>query len=213
MRRAVVSLAIAAGAVAAAAPTLAADRLPVTPMQGPHADLAAVCTPCTTTARLDHPGAPLREVRVVVSGDPAAAPTPSNQQRHWLAIRTDAGWFIEELGFSGVICGGRAPSFVSRSASGLVAHDLLGDAAPEVELDVDVDVIGGGPQIIDRIHHVCGIGPSGVPGCTSLQVRRRAGHVADSWEYQVTISRRGAVHMTEIDEPGRPAIDHTLAFP
>jgi hypothetical protein len=181
-------------------------------MSGPYNDLTQVCAPCTTTAQVKNPGAPLRELRVIFAGDASVMPTPSNQLRHWLAIRTDAGWFLQDLGFSGVICGGRSQSSVSLSASGLAAKDVLGDAAPEVSLDVDTDVIGGGPQIRDRKHYVCALGSNGTPRCAELFVRRYADRVEDSWDYTLTVTRAGAVHMTK-DSYGHADTDLTLAFP
>jgi hypothetical protein len=181
-------------------------------MAGPYHDLTQVCAPCTTTARLTAVAAPLREVRVIVDGDLDAAPALSNQNRHWLAIRTAAGWYLADLGTSGMICGGRAQSLILRSATGLVAHDVLGTAAAEVELDVDVDIIGGGPQVRDRHHWVCSLGAGAVPRCADLFVRRYAAHSADSWDYTLTLSRKGVAHLHD-DSYGHADDDVALAFP
>jgi len=173
----------------------------VQPMDGPYADVTQVCAPCTTTARLRHPGAPLREVRLIFAGDGAARPTPSNQLRHWLAVRTDAGWWLLDLGFSGVICGGESQTFVSLSPCGLVAHDVVGDRAPEVELDVETSV--GGGEVRDLRHDVCGLDRRGTPACASLFVRRYADRALEGWDWALTLRRDGSFRLDDRSGLGR----------
>jgi hypothetical protein len=206
--------------LAALAPAAAADPAPrpvvvrsadvVQAMDGPYADVTQVCAPCTTTARLRHPGAPVREARLIFSGDSAARPTPSNQLRHWLAVRTDAGWWLLELGFSGVICGGRSQSFVSLGGRGLVAHDVIGDRAPEVELDVESSV--GSGRIRDLHHDVCAVGSDGTPRCASLFVRRYTDRALDGWDYRLTLRRDGSFRLADRSGLGRAPMVGRLDF-
>jgi hypothetical protein len=143
---------------------------------------------------------------------PAAAPTPSNQLRHWLAIRTDRGWWLQELGWSGVICGGHSQSSISLGASNLVAKDVLGDAAPEVLLDLSETVIGRDHELQDLHRYVCALGSNGAPRCAALFLRRIEDSVADSWDYALTIDRDGTAHLRK-DSDQHADMDFALSFP
>ena len=207
MRRLVLACALSFSASVAAADPLVAPAL-----DGPYNDLTQVCAPCTTTARSTSVGGAIREARVIFAGDASVAPTPSNQLRHWLAIKTDRGWWMQDLGFSGVICGGRSQSSVSLGASALIAKDVLGDSAPELLLDVAETVMGRDHEIQDLHRYVCALGSNGAPRCAALFLRRRADRVEDSWDYTLTIDRDGTAHLRK-DSYLHANMDVTLQFP
>ena len=193
------------------AATAAADPLVAPALDGPYDDLTQVCAPCTTTAKSKQVGGAMREARVIFAGDASVAPTPSNQLRHWLAIRTDRGWWLDDLGFSGVICGGRSQSSVSLGASNLLAKDVLGDSAPEVLLDVAETVMGRDHEIQDLHRYVCALGANGAPRCAALFVKRQADRVEDSWDYTLTIDRDGTARLTK-DSYGHADMDFAITY-
>ena len=197
--------------LAALGGSAAGDPLVAPALDGPYTDLTQVCAPCTTTAKLKQVGGAIREARVIFAGDASVAPTPSNQLRHWLAIKTDRGWWLQDLGSSGVICGGRSQSSVSLGASDLIAKDVLGDAALEVLVDVDQTVIGGEHEIQDLHRYVCALGANGTPRCAPLFLRRRADRVEDSWDYTLTIARDGTARLRK-DSYGHADMDLTISF-
>ncbi|HTJ45131.1 MAG TPA: hypothetical protein VL463_23655, partial [Kofleriaceae bacterium] len=182
-------------------------------MAGPYNDLTIVCAPCTTSAKMKRPSAPAREVRIVFSGDASVAPTPSNQLRHYLAIRTDRGWFLQDLGFSGVICGGRSQSGVHLSARDLKSGDVLGDQTPEIEVDVETTVMGRESQIDDRHHLICTFDANANPHCADLFVARRADRVESSWDYTIAIDRAHDTITLGHDGYGHADETVTLAMP
>ena len=206
MRGVIIATVISASAAAA-------DPLAMPAVAGPYNDLTIVCAPCTTSAKAKQVAAPIKEVRLVFSGDADVAPTPSNQLRHYLAIRTDRGWFMQDLGFSGVICGGRSQSAVHLYAHDVKIGDVIGDAAPEVELDVDNDVIGREGQIDDRHHLICAFDANGTPHCADLFVARRAASSADSWDYTLAIDRKAHTVALTHDTYGHLDATFTLALP
>ena len=115
-----------------------------------------------------------------------------------------------DLGFSGVICGGRSQTFVSLAPTHLVAHDVLGDRAPEVELDVETSV--GAGRIRDLHHAVCGVGPRGIPSCADLFVRRYADSVLDGWDDALAIRRDGSVRLDDRSGLGRAPMVGRIVF-
>ncbi len=190
----------------------AADPLVAPALDGPYNDLTQVCAPCTTTARLKSVGGAMREARVIFAGDASVPPSPSNQLRHWLAIKTDRGWWLQDLGFSGVICGGRSQSSVILGASALVAKDVLGDATPELLLDVDQTVLGRDHEVQDRHRYVCALGSNGAPRCAALFLRRVTEKSDDSWDYTLTIDRDGTAHLRK-DSYQHADMDFAISFP
>jgi hypothetical protein len=199
--------------------TPAPDPLAAQPMRGPFKRIRDFCKDCRSEGehlRVKKPPAPFLDIRVVASGDPKARPTPSNQRRHYLAVRLDSGWWLHDLGFSGVICGGESQSWVSLHPLTLEARDVIPGGAPEILLTTDEGVMGDGVQIDDRRLHVCGVGvgPGSVPACATLLHYRFTGSAQGSWDLAVDFEKDGT--LTLKDGSGAPPAAtkrYTLTLP
>ncbi len=177
------------------------------PLEGPGKKLAHLCSKCTVSKKLPA-AAPYKAVQIVVSTWSSPAPGKMKNTSFGLAIRTDAGWFIENnLGTSGMLCGGDSLFHVDFTLEGFEMRDVVPGDPPEILVTWE----GSAHGIRDSEILICSIGPSGTPSCVGplISVRNHPS-AAQSWDSGVTFTPEGQLtFVSETDVTG----PFTLVFP
>lgn len=177
------------------------------PLVGPEKKLKDLCNKCTVKKKLPAK-APYKAVQIVKSTWSSPAPGKMKNTSFGLAIRTEAGWFIENhLGTSGMLCGGESLFSVDFTLGGFEMRDVVPGDPPEILLTWE----GSAHGINDSQILICSIGPSGTPSCVGplISVRNHPS-VAKSWDAGITFTPGGQLTFESGDEVTGP---YTLVFP
>jgi hypothetical protein len=210
MTTAAIIAALVAGAPAQPAPgptALAADRC-----QGPSPTLAAACPKCVDRAAIASPAAPWLEVRVLAAGDLSRPLSRANVVHHFLAARLPSGWWTCGLGQSGAVAD---TPVTSRSVGAPSVEDLLPGGGAELKVEVTSTTVSvERPQVEVRRLHLCGVGHSRAPSCTSLETYRFAGELAGSRDTPATFLKDGTIVLGGSAD-GNPGVEqrYRVVFP
>jgi len=114
---------------------------------------------------------------------------------HYLAVRLASGWWTQEIGRDVDFEGAITTSF-PRSPE---ARDVLPGAGAELTIEVGQTTLvpsedGTHPSQTDRrTMHICGVGPSGAPSCTSVETYWFAGRASGSRDTPVSFNKAGEI--------------------
>ena len=184
------------------------------PMQGPFATVEAACKRCRDSRTVARPAAPFLEARILVSGDLKQRPSRSNPNRHYVAARLQSGWYLREIGSDTTMCGeGEISVMVFEDR--LETTNLLPGGGAQILVEASQTTRDGerNSQVDDRRLHLCGVGASGRPSCTSLHTYHFTGRAAESWDTPVTFRKNGVV--VQAGQAGATEIErkHVVRFP